>query len=339
MKKIIKYLIFLISIILILIYVYMDKKDNFENVAKLYYEINTEDKIAYLEKSGYIVVNYDNLNGSNNYKTFEKLYNHKDKINIYIITSSNNIKKLSFNFKLKQLKVKEINNKYKIVYKNTYKLLKFNYDKHGYLTYKIKLDNDMKATESLEYYGIKIKSNSKMDELNKKYVFPIEYECNNLFSTNWNISNYNNINFNQLYDYLYQIENKEYFNYDTLEKIDNTQFYLPKDQYENIIQKYFDVDSNILQKRNYDSNKKAYLYGTSSCNVTHSQRATLISKVVDYSINNNYLVLTVDVLGYEFGYEKAFTHKLTIKIVNDTFKYISNEVVDDIDNNIPKYDF
>ena len=54
--------------------------------------------------------------------------------------------------------------------------------------------------------------------------------------------------------------------------------------------------------------------------------------------DHNILTLTVHAIGYEKGYPLAFTHIMKIELHDDgTYRYLSNHIVADDHNQIPKY--
>ena len=88
----------------------------------------------------------------------------------------------------------------------------------------------------------------KCRELCDQYILPVSYFCNNLFLTDWDAGSMEKIEFNDLYDFLYEMKYGE--------KLDEEVATdgIPKAQFEEVVLTYFDISVEHLEKyAHYDA--------------------------------------------------------------------------------------
>lgn len=67
-------------------------------------------------------------------------------------------------------------------------------------------------------------------ELNRKYVMPVGYAGNKLFITNWNQSDYSQLDFYDLYEIMYLLKYEKYVPYNYSQE--GVEYYIPKQDFE-----------------------------------------------------------------------------------------------------------
>ena len=87
-------------------------------------------------------------------------------------------------------------------------------------------------------------------ELNRKYILPVGYERNNLFLVDWNENDFGTLDFYDLYDLFYPRVNGGQIPYGMDDNLGVGAVYrIPKDEFENVIQSYINIDSGTLQSK------------------------------------------------------------------------------------------
>ncbi|MGE4353959.1 MAG: DUF6070 family protein [Oscillospiraceae bacterium] len=180
-------------------------------------------------------------------------------------------------------------------------------------------------------------------KLCQKYIEPVGYSENNLFTSTWSESDYGALDFNCLFPILYGA----YYDIDSLtfysanEKFDlisgtNMQL-IPKDDFERVIDNFFDINSNELRNlADYSESQEGYFmlgYQTGYYDVAPRLPTP---EVVDYWYNaDGTLTLKVDAIFPWYGTDRAFTHELTIRIIGGGFQYVSNYLYENEGNILP----
>ena len=99
-------------------------------------------------------------------------------------------------------------------------------------------------------------------ELSRKYLLPISFEQNNMFIVDWSEEDFGDLNFYDMYDILYPKVNGQYALYVADDNLSVSAVYqIPKEEFESVIMKYFNIDSETLQSKTiYDSENLTYEY-------------------------------------------------------------------------------
>ena len=98
--------------------------------------------------------------------------------------------------------------------------------------------------------------------LSRKYLRPISFEQNNMFIVDWSEDDFGDLNFYDMYDILYPKVNGQYVPYVADDNLSVSAVYqIPKEEFESVIMKYFNIDSETLQSKTiYDSENLTYEY-------------------------------------------------------------------------------
>lgn len=96
-------------------------------------------------------------------------------------------------------------------------------------------------------------------ELNRKYVMPIGYERNNMLITDWNEQNYAKLDFYDMYEILYYLENGSYVSYEN--NYNGMEYEISKSDFEEVIQMYFQIESQEIENHTvYNTERQTYRY-------------------------------------------------------------------------------
>lgn len=166
----------------------------------------------------------------------------------------------------------------------------------------------------------------KLRVLNRKYIKTIGYDSNNLFTTNWDESDMNKINYYDIYEALYKMK----YGVSSPYSDEGVTYMIEGKLYEKVFQEYLPVSTDVLQHVNvYDVSRQMYQYRTRGM-FDHSVTPLVpFPEVVDSEYNaDGTITLIVNAVSEKDESGRLFTHKVTIKEKeNDGFEYVSNDVL------------
>ena len=166
----------------------------------------------------------------------------------------------------------------------------------------------------------------KLRVLNRKYIKTIGYDSNNLFTTNWDESDMNKINYYDIYEALYKMK----YGMSSPYSDEGVTYMIEGKLYEKVFQEYLPVSTDVLQHVNvYDVSRQMYQYRTRGM-FDHSVTPLVpFPEVVDAEYNaDGTITLIVNAVSEKDESGRLFTHKVTIKEKeNDGFEYESNDVL------------
>lgn len=166
----------------------------------------------------------------------------------------------------------------------------------------------------------------KLRVLNRKYIKTIGYDSNNLFTTNWDESDMNKINYYDIYEALYKMK----YGMSSPYSDEGVTYMIEGKLYEKVFQEYLPVSTDVLQHVNvYDVSRQMYQYRTRGM-FDHSVTPLVpFPEVVDAEYNaDGTITLIVNAVSEKDESGKLFTHKVAIKEKeNDGFEYVSNDVL------------
>ncbi len=166
----------------------------------------------------------------------------------------------------------------------------------------------------------------KLRVLNRKYIKTIGYDSNNLFTTNWDESDMNKINYYDIYEALYKMK----YGMSSPHSDEGVTYMIEGKLYEKVFQEYLPVSTDVLQHVNvYDVSRQMYQYRTRGM-FDHSVTPLVpFPEVVDAEYNaDGTITLIVNAVSEKDESGRLFTHKVTIKEKeNDGFEYVSNDVL------------
>ena len=172
-------------------------------------------------------------------------------------------------------------------------------------------------------------------ELGRKYLLPISFEQNNMFLVDWNEDDFGDLNFYDMYDILYPKVNGQYVPYVADDNLGVGAVYrIPKDEFESVIMKYFNIDSETLQSKTiYYSEDETYEYKPRGFYEVEYPEYPY-SEVVGFTENSDGTnTLTANVVFPYAGDSKVYAHEVVVRPLEDGgVQYVSNRIIPSEDN-------
>ena len=172
-------------------------------------------------------------------------------------------------------------------------------------------------------------------ELSRKYLRPIGFEQNNMFIVDWSEEDFGDLNFYDMYDILYPKVNGQYVPYVADDNLSVSAVYqIPKEEFESVIMKYFNIDSETLQSKTiYDSEDSTYEYKPRGFEEVEYPEYPY-SEVVGFTENNDgTITLIANVVFPYAGDSKVYAHEVVVRPLEDgEVQYVSNRIIPSEDN-------
>lgn len=172
-------------------------------------------------------------------------------------------------------------------------------------------------------------------ELSRKYLRPIGFEQNNMFIVDWSEEDFGALNFYDMYDILYPKVNGQYVPYIADDNLAVSAVYrIPKEEFESVIMKYFNIDSEMLQSKTvYYSEDSTYEYKPRGFEEVEYPEYPY-SEVVDFTENSDgTITLTANVVFPYAGDSKVYAHEVVVRPLEDGgVQYVSNQIIPSEDN-------
>ena len=172
-------------------------------------------------------------------------------------------------------------------------------------------------------------------ELSRKYLRPIGFEQNNMFIVDWSEDDFGDLNFYDMYDILYPKVNGQYVPYIADDNLAVSAVYrIPKEEFESVIMKYFNIDSETLQSKTvYYSEDSTYEYKPRGFEEVEYPEYPY-SEVVDFTENSDgTITLTANVVFPYAGDSKVYAHEVVVRPLEDGgVQYVSNQIIPSEDN-------
>lgn len=179
----------------------------------------------------------------------------------------------------------------------------------------------------------------------EKYILPVGYFENNLFTTTWNESNFGPIDFNSLYSSIFgmYMGTEDLAAYNAAQYFSNIEdtslFLIPTENFERMVCQYFNIDRGVLKNiSDYSYALDGYFfygYREGLYNVTPRISEP---EVVDYWYNSDgTLTMQVDAVNKWYGTDKAFSHQVTVRETATGFQYVSNSLFIDENSILPQH--
>lgn len=316
------------------------KVEDGNNLTEAYVE-RIIDKIA---ETGHTVGdkrNHVNLRNADNIeKFFEKAKQSSEKpetISIYQVIENGNMGRIDFSMESGNMTAVcatvDWNEELKpyVTYVAKYGVTSWKYTEKGYFLYDLMLNE---GTMPDGHDAIRVKPlPDDCREFSEKYILPMGYMANNVFLTDWDSSSIEQVNFNDAFDFLCILYN----GYDSWNVYDPSG--IPKKDYEQILKKYFEIDTEKLEKAaHYNAEEGTYPWNPLGCG-SYFPHDVPEPEVTAYKKHEDgTITLTVDAVWPECETDRAFTHEVRIKIQEDgSAKYLSNRIVPSEHNLLPPY--
>lgn len=167
-------------------------------------------------------------------------------------------------------------------------------------------------------------------ELSRKSLRPIGFEQNNMFIVDWSEDDFGALNFYDMYDILYPKVKGQYVPYIADDNLAVSAVYrIPKEEFESVIMKYFNIDSETLQSKTvYYSEDSTYEYKPRGFEEVEYPEYPY-SEVVDFTENSDgTITLTANVVFPYAGDSKVYAHEVVVRPLEDGgVQYVSNQII------------
>lgn len=172
-------------------------------------------------------------------------------------------------------------------------------------------------------------------ELNRQYILPAGYERNNLFLVDWNENDFGTLDFSDLYDLFYPRVNGGQIPYGMDDNLGVGAVYrIPEDEFENVIQRYINIDSGTLQSKTvFYPEDGTYEYKPRGFYEVEYPEYPY-PEVVQYTENSDgTITLTVNVVFPYASISKVYAHEVVVRpLEGGEVQYVSNRIIPSEEN-------
>ena len=220
--------------------------------------------------------------------------------------------------------------------KDTYKAESWEYTEDGYLMFSgeltLKDSYEITRDKMMEYTAYRVLPlDETCRELNRKYLLPVGYACNNMFLENWSEEDFGELDFYDLFDVFHPqpVNESAYYTSDNGMKTCAV-YMIPKEEFEQTIMSKFQISSEILQSKTvYHPEEKRYEYKPRGLEEVEYPEYPY-PEVTEYKKNaNGTLTLKVNAVFPYRGISKVYTHEVTVRETSGgEIKYVANRIVE-----------
>ena len=174
------------------------------------------------------------------------------------------------------------------------------------------------------------RSDKELYDLNAKYILPVGYHNVNLFLCDWDTSDYGDLCFNDLFEWLYKLKHNDYVYARDYVQEDEPYYHccIPAEEFEGIILPYFEISlAEFKERALYNAEKDIYPWQDLNCsNIAYYP--TVIPEITEATENKDgSITLKVKVMCLDNKTDCLFSHEVTVMPSdNGGFKYLGNKV-------------
>lgn len=227
-----------------------------------------------------------------------------------------------------------------ITYISYTRIKEWRYTEKGYFCYKICVPEPPEVSEIIDgSYMVRVKPLSKeCREISEMCVLPLGYQGNNLLRSNWDMDNLKGLDYNGVYEYLYEIK------HGSRPDPENDPYGIPAEEFEQTVMDFLPVRQKELREwAVFDEEHQSYPWERLGCgNYVLNYFGNSIPEVTYIRENEDgTLTLTVDAVCQMILCDDALiTHELTVRLSDDgAIRYLGNQILDDGILDIPEYQF
>lgn len=265
---------------------------------------------------------------------------------IYMVYPDGAVGRLKYTFDGKDMYVLSARAEWKdeewsgITYMSYTRIKRWKYTDKGWFCYELCVPEPPEVTEIVDGGNlIRIMPMTKEHrELSEKCVYGLGYQGNNLLCSNWDADHLEGLDYNGLYEYLYEMKYQKPFEGETYPEG------IPQKDFEKLMTAYLPVtEEQLRQYAVYDPEKQIYAWAALGCfNYAPSYFGTSMPEVIESKENGDGTVtLTVAAVCDMVIYDDAMiTHELTLRFTDDGgFCYLGNKLQTDGAAYIPEYQY
>ena len=208
---------------------------------------------------------------------------------------------------------------------------RWEYTKKGWLIWEKALTRNQEMDMHIFYRILPLDEQCR--DMMEHYIVPVSYLSNNLFLEDWDENSLEKIEFNDLFDYLYEMA--------TGKTLDEEVYSggIPKEEFETVIQQYFDIRTEEIEAyAGYDAAKGRYPWSAVHA-VNRVQQIQPFPEVVRCEEKEGgILKVYVEAIYIEEGTDYSFGHMVTFRRTEDgRLVYAGNQVDRENARLIPGY--
>ena len=217
---------------------------------------------------------------------------------------------------------------------------RWEYTEDGYLMFSGSYFSEqlyvLTMSEASEYAAFRVLPlDETCRELNRQYILPAGYERNNLFLVDWNENDFGTLDFYDLYDLFYPRVNGGQIPYGMDDNLGVGAVYrIPEDEFENVIQRYINIDSGTLQSKTvFYPEDGTYEYKPRGFYEVEYPEYPY-PEVVQYTENSDgTITLTVNVVFPYASISKVYAHEVVVRpLEGGEVQYVSNRIIPSEEN-------
>lgn len=223
--------------------------------------------IDYMGGNGYVAVDDANQTDMINYAQVETFCEHavqgqKGEMTIISVTSDGGFLRYDMETQDGEIEVALTtlsweNSEPKVVYYHEFAAHSWKYTEKGYLFIQEYQPEGYDGAPGEIAFRVK-PLDEKYRELNRKYVYPLGYERNNLLVADWDETDYSELELYDLYERFYWIKYGESVPY---EAYNGAEYEIPEEEFEEVLQSYLSIDSGQIREETvYDGEGHTYQY-------------------------------------------------------------------------------
>lgn len=220
----------------------------------------------------------------------------------------------------------------KVTFSSDYALSDFRISDKGYLIYTCDIPDNTAPSKHDGYIVpttmLRLERRDEAVAAYDKYVVPIGYNANRLFTRSWTARDLTGVSLNDAFLSLWRAEHGAYLYYfdNPYPALEGTSYSLvPKAEFESLVSKYIAADdSALLAAAIYNAEHSAYPIDVTAA---HKDDSVPIPEVTAVQENpDGTIILTVEALYVERATDCAFTHRVTLTPRPDnTYALSANE--------------
>lgn len=180
----------------------------------------------------------------------------------------------------------------------------------------------------IEYTAVRVEPlDEELRELNRKYILPAGYRRTNLFLTDWDETDYGELDFYDLFEEFYFSEYGKEIPYKS--DFDKLTYEVPAEEFETVIGQVIEIEPEKLRAYTvYDSSSSSYVYMT-RCREDWGHPCFVKPEVIGYEkLDDGTIRLKVSSVSQEDDPEHTFSHEVVIRLLADGgYQYVSNHIL------------
>lgn len=185
-----------------------------------------------------------------------------------------------------------------------------------------------------------VQPDTELFDLTYQYIYPGGYIGSNIFLIDWDEGNWNELSFNDVWEYLYFTCYGEQYQSDSVTYIPEKDGYMVSaSAFEDVVMSYFNIDIDTFREMaQYDAEEDCYPWRPLYTNdFVFLWYYACEPEVAAYKVNSDgTITLTVEMLSTDLKMDRLFAHEVTVRpLENGQFQYVGNRVTYQTEYGLP----